>query len=204
MLNVRWSVIVLHYFTIRALTRSGCNWLPPPLSLRFTVQFCSQPGGRVRRVPPPNKCEFVCLQKIYSLAGPPPFICSNVVEVPHPNATNTISIPAGTQAPGVPSGNFVGNPENPPQIAGPGRTGNQNRCCFFSSLIKISPPFPLPLASCVLTPRTLQRYRRQAWVANSGNPRFTTSCCLNEFSDPSRHQPHRLSTCRWGRNRCRS
>ena len=43
-----------------------------------------------------------------------------------------------------------------------------------------------------------------ATIANSGNPRFTTSCCLNEFSDPGRNRLHRLSTCWWGRNRCRS
>jgi|GEM_PF-1337127 len=148
----------------------------------------------------------VCLssKKNDSLVGPPPFIRSNAVKVPHPNATNTISIPAGTQAPGVPSGNFGKNSENPPQFARPVQTGNQNRCCFFSSLIKISLSFPLPVASCVLTPRTLQHYRRQAWVANSGNPRFTTPCCLNEFSDPGRHQLHRLFTCRWGRKSCPS
>ena len=75
-----------------------------------------------------------------NLVGPPPFIRSNTVEVPHPNATNTISMPVGTQAPGVPSGNFGKNSENPPQFADPGRMRNQNRCCFFSSLIKKARP----------------------------------------------------------------
>jgi hypothetical protein len=42
---------------------------------------------------------------------------------PTPNATNTISITAGTQAPGVPSGNFGENFENPPQFARRGQTG---------------------------------------------------------------------------------
>src|ERR1017187_3185859 len=149
---------------------------------RFGI--AGQPGPARASCSSPDKCEFVCLQKNDSLAGPPPFIRYNTVEVPHPNTTNTISIPASTQAPSVPSGNFVGNPENPPQFAGPGRTRNQNRCCFFSSLIKISPPFPLPLASCVLTPRTLQRYRRQAWVANSSNPRFTTPVLFEQIFGP--------------------
>ena len=43
-----------------------------------------------------------------------------------------------------------------------------------------------------------------ATIANSGNPRFTTPCCLNEFSDPGSHRLHRLSTCRWDRKSCPS
>jgi hypothetical protein len=132
MFDVRSSYLPTH-----ALIGPGCNRLPPPLSLQFTVRFCrpTRPSTCVVFLPRQVR---VCLssKKTNSLVGPPPFIWSNAVKVPHPNATNTISMPVGTQAPGVPSGNFGKNSENPLQFVGSGRTGNQNRCCFFSSLIK--------------------------------------------------------------------
>jgi hypothetical protein len=56
----------------------------------------ANPARRGRFVPPPDKCEFVHLQKINNLVSPPPFIWSNTVEVPHPNVTNIISIRIGT------------------------------------------------------------------------------------------------------------
>jgi hypothetical protein len=129
MLNVRCSVFVLCH------TRADRAWLQP-IATSFVAPIHgpvlqANPAKHVRRVPPQTSASLSVFKKIDILVGSPPFIWSTAVKVPHPNATNTISMPVGTQAPGVPSGNFGKNSENPLQFVGPGRTGNQNRCCFF-------------------------------------------------------------------------
>jgi hypothetical protein len=73
-----------------------------PIATSFVVsihvRFCSQtrPGACVVFLP--RRIGFVCLQK-NNLVGPPPFIRSNAVEVPHPNATTQFQYPLALKHP---------------------------------------------------------------------------------------------------------
>jgi hypothetical protein len=75
--------------------------------------FAGKPGPARASCSSPDESDLSVFKK-NNLVGPPPFIWPNAVEVPHPNATNIISIPVGIQTPGVPSGNFGEYSENPP------------------------------------------------------------------------------------------
>lgn len=100
------------HFTTRALAGSSCNRLPPPLSLPFMVRFCNQPGP-ARASCSSSRQVRVCLSSKKSTIWSAHLLSFGPMlsRFPTPNATNTISLTVGTQAPGVPCGNFVKNSE---------------------------------------------------------------------------------------------
>jgi hypothetical protein len=116
----------------------------------------ANPARRVRRVPPPDKCEFIGLKKINNLVGPPPFIRSNTVEVPHPNTTRSLSVHIGIQARGVPTGKFVEIRRN--LRVWP--DGKSKSLLLFFQRDKNFAAIPLAAGIVFSTLRTLQHYRR--------------------------------------------